>query len=187
MDSFCIFLPPDFPPRYYRALYSYDPSSPSPNTEGAEEELAFEDGDIILVSHITPLQQLINLLVLVDYMTFALLSEYGHVIQYVMWCDHVTFVPLSCDCPSPCPQAKNAVDEDGFFEGELSGHHGLVPINMVEEVSQEELSQIQSLLATQAKRKATHGNPQVGHMCEYIEEKHLLKPIYMLFECFRCW
>ena len=40
------------PLRYYRALYSYDPYYHSPNDEGAEEELPFQDGDIIIVSRL---------------------------------------------------------------------------------------------------------------------------------------
>lgn len=34
---------------YYRALYSYDPFYNSPNDGGADEELAFKEGDIIKV------------------------------------------------------------------------------------------------------------------------------------------
>lgn len=35
--------------RYFVALYNYDPSSMSPNSDGAEEELAFNEGDLIKV------------------------------------------------------------------------------------------------------------------------------------------
>lgn len=38
------------PPRYYRALYDYDPFYHSPNEEDVEEELGFKAGDIITVS-----------------------------------------------------------------------------------------------------------------------------------------
>ena len=34
---------------YYKALYSYDPHLNSPNPDGVEEELAFDEDDIILV------------------------------------------------------------------------------------------------------------------------------------------
>ena len=34
---------------YYKALYSYDPQMNSPNPDGVEEELAFDEDDIILV------------------------------------------------------------------------------------------------------------------------------------------
>ncbi len=37
---------------YYRALYSYDPFYNSPNDGGTDEELAFQDGDIIMVGDI---------------------------------------------------------------------------------------------------------------------------------------
>ena len=45
-------LPPTAsPPRYYRALFMYDPYYHSPNEEDADEELPFSEGDIILVSN----------------------------------------------------------------------------------------------------------------------------------------
>jgi hypothetical protein len=37
--------------RYYVALYSYEPSLMSPNEDGADEELPFNEGDIIKVGH----------------------------------------------------------------------------------------------------------------------------------------
>ena len=37
------------PVRYFVALYSYDPSSMSPNEDGADKELPFKEGDIIKV------------------------------------------------------------------------------------------------------------------------------------------
>ena len=37
-------------PRYYTAMFAYNPLFHSPNEEAAEEELAFRDGDIITVS-----------------------------------------------------------------------------------------------------------------------------------------
>ena len=37
------------PLRYYRALYAYNPYYHSPNDEGADEELCFIEGDIIVV------------------------------------------------------------------------------------------------------------------------------------------
>ena len=59
----------------------------------------------------------------------------------------------------PSPQAKGVMDEDGFFEGELHGKHGLVPENMVEEITApEELSQIQLLLAAQAAQSHRRGS-----------------------------
>jgi hypothetical protein len=37
--------------RYFVALYSYEPSLMSPNEDGADEELPFNEGDIIKVGH----------------------------------------------------------------------------------------------------------------------------------------
>ena len=34
---------------YYKAIFSYDPQMQSPNTDGYEEELSFEENDIIQV------------------------------------------------------------------------------------------------------------------------------------------
>jgi hypothetical protein len=38
--------------RYFVALYSYDPSTMSPNEDGADEELPFNEGDIVKVSRL---------------------------------------------------------------------------------------------------------------------------------------
>ena len=64
----------------------------------------------------------------------------------------------------PCPkQARSEIDEDGFFEGEVCGRVGLVPVNMVEEItSPEELSQVPELLAAQAERKKELGEADEG-------------------------
>lgn len=37
-------------PRYFLAMFDYDPSTMSPNPDGCEEELAFQEGDQIKVS-----------------------------------------------------------------------------------------------------------------------------------------
>eukprot|EP00118_Oscarella_pearsei_P026273 m.309695 g.309695 ORF g.309695 m.309695 type:complete len:1622 (+) comp47390_c0_seq1:223-5088(+) len=65
--------------RRFVALFNYDPSMMSPNDDGADEELAFQKGDTILVS--------------------------------------------------------GDKDEDGFYIGELNGHQGLVPCNMISELA----------------------------------------------------
>ena len=37
------------PGDYYRTLYTYDPSINSPNDDAEEFELAFQEGDIVVV------------------------------------------------------------------------------------------------------------------------------------------
>lgn len=36
-------------PRYFVAMFDYDPSTMSPNPDGCEEELPFQEGDTIKV------------------------------------------------------------------------------------------------------------------------------------------
>ena len=51
-------------------------------------------------------------------------------------------------------QAHTALDEDGFFEGDLYGRVGLVPSNMVEHITdQPTLAIIDTTIASLAKRQ----------------------------------
>ena len=83
-------------------------------------------------------------------------QSYMYLLQYKM---------NLCKCFSTLvpKQARSEIDEDGFFEGEVCGRVGLVPENMVEEItSPEELSQVPELLAAQAERKKELGEADEG-------------------------
>lgn len=64
-----------------------------------------------------------------------------------------------------CTQARNAIGEDGFLEGELHGKVGFAPSNMLEEITdEEELAQISTLLSRSHTQNSVNGRdrPPVG-------------------------
>lgn len=118
--------------RLFVALFSYNPAVMSPNPETMEEELPFEQGQVIKVKMI---------------LIFSLIQKFkdvSHVIIVVLHLSHAVMGLKTAGCV--LLQIYGDKDADGFYSGESGGRFGFVPSNMVSEIPVEDEELKQNLL-----------------------------------------